>query len=458
MGGLFTHLEVVITVLVTVITALLILQDRRTPQSALAWILFLILLPYLAVPAFLALGYRKRRLSERQIAFGDPAPQTIALAEAWPIDRLLRRYGQPGAVAGNRFAFGFVPEPAYAELIALVEGAERSVDVTLYALGNDPVGRAFVVALARRARAGVRVRVILDGLGAINRPRRALRRLQQAGGEVRFYARVLHGPFGARINLRNHRKMVIVDDGVVIAGGRNVGQEYFGPQPRQGRWADLSFTLEGPAVATYVAVFRADWKAAGGQNTPVVGPRPDPTADAGSARLQVVASGPDVDDDALHDALVWACHGALRRIWIVTPYFLPTAALVDALAIAARRGVDLRILVPARSNQRLADLARGAYLRELQGRGASVLLYAPGMVHAKAFVIDDLAVVGSANLDVRSLLLNYEVSVLLQSPADVAEVADWMEGLFADARPLPVDVSRMRRFVERLFRLGAPIL
>ncbi len=177
----------------------------------------------------------------------------------------------------------------------------------------------------------------------------------------------------------------------------------------------------------------------------------------GGSVLQLVPAGADVPEDPLHDALVFACHSARSRLWIVTPYFLPTPPLSEALSIAARRGVDVRVLVPARSNQRLADLARGGWLRELARNRCRVHLH-PQMVHAKAVLADDLAFVGSANFDARSLLLNFEAMVLLYNPGDVAAVRGWMEGLLAQAPEGIAKAGLVRRSVEGLFRLGSPIL
>ncbi len=174
--------------------------------------------------------------------------------------------------------------------------------------------------------------------------------------------------------------------------------------------------------------------------------------------MQLVPCGPDTMFDLLHDALVNAIHSAKHRIWIATPYFLPTELLSNALVIAARRGLDVRILLPWRSNQRLADFARGAYLREIQEAGSKILFFHAGMMHAKASVIDDMAYVGSANFDVRSMLLNFEVALFVYDAATVEEVKSWFNTQEQKCALGIEPAGLVRRVSEGVFRLGAPML
>jgi len=447
------HGLVVLAGLLVATTAIVMLQQRRSPQATIAWLMFLVVVPYVAIPAFAVMGFRKRLQS------GPAAPFQTAAAprpgeHAPQIERMLCRYGLGAASEGNRFSLQTGGEESWAALTELVADATTSLDVTLYALGNDPVGRAFCAMLANKARQGVAVRVILDRFGSLWRPRRALRELTGAGGEVRLHSPILNSPSGGNLNLRIHRKMVIADGARVWSGGRNVAEEYLGPEPVAGRWHDLSFVVDGPATVAFSGIFISDWKAANGRMESRAAPIP---REKGTSKLQIVPAGPDVSEDPLHDALVFACHAAARRVWIVTPYYLPTPALSEALAIAARRGVDVRLLIPAKSNQRLADLARGAWLRDLEDSGCRIHLH-PEMVHAKAVLADGLAFTGSANLDARSLLLNFEMAALLFNNEDVEILHRWAEGLLAEA---PVGIrpaGRIRRAVEALFRLGSPIL
>jgi cardiolipin synthase len=322
------------------------------------------------------------------------------------------------------------------------------------------VGRDIVRRLARKAAEGVEVRLLLDHVGSLRTTRRFLRPLLRAGGQVAFFMPVLHRPFRGRSNLRNHRKIVVADGRHVMAGGTNIAGEYIGPKPDPERWRDLSFILTGPAGRQYEEVFRSDWEFAAGQR-PESEPRPPaPAADvADGAVVQVVPSGPDVPSDALYDAILSTAFAAKRRLWVVTPYFIPDEPLVQALALACHRGVDVRVVLPNRSDHWLVDLARGPYLREIQARGAAILLYTPGMLHAKAMLMDDeLAMIGSANMDMRSLFLNYEVAMFVYSAAEIRAIGAWIEGIMAGSRSGLKDVGAVRDLCEGVARMMAPLL
>jgi cardiolipin synthase len=210
-------------------------------------------------------------------------------------------------------------------------------------------------------------------------------------------------------------------------GGRNLAAEYFEGTPGHPPWHDLSFDLTGPLVQQAVALFERDWAFATTERAPLEMPPEDSLLDdGGPARgAQLVASGPDQVDDTVYALLLSAAYQARRRIALVTPYFVPDAALVMALSLAARRGVAVELLMPARSNHRLSDIARGRAVRALAQAGVRIWL-APQMLHAKLAVIDDqLALVGSANLDSRSLFLNYELMMAFHETADVRRFGDW---------------------------------
>ena len=375
---------------------------------------------------------------------------------AHPLDETFQHYGLPAAASGQSLDLFTTPDAAYSALMELINSAGASIDAVFYIVANDKVGNAFVDALTARAAAGVKIRLLMDRYGTLRSPHKALKRLKKAGGEVRFFSPLLQLPGSGRLNLRNHRKMVIADNARVFAGGMNIADHYLSIAPSEASWADLSFVLQGMSARVFSDVFRSDWEVASGTSLPMteVGVPGPP----GDAVVQLVPSGPDIVEDPLHDGLVRAVHMAEKRIWIATPYFIPTEPLGNALRIAAHRGVDLRILVPAKSNQKLADFARGAYLREMHAAGAKLLYYTSGMMHGKAALIDGLAVVGSANFDVRSMLLNFEVMLFVYDPASVDSLASWFEECSQEAEVAHPHAGLPRRLAEGVFRLGAPIL
>lgn len=450
MGVAVTNLLIVIGVLVSGTAIVWVLQQRRSPQSALAWILVIVLLPYLGVPLFVAFGIRKRGARYAPVEFCKrPAPAPLD-----PMDDQLRRLDVPPASEGNRLALDAGSDAARASLDALIANARDSLDIALYRLDPDPVAAGFVDTLTDAARRGVSVRLLLDQVGTWQRPRAALRRFTDAGGAL-----VLFSPFPrlnatGRLNLRNHRKLVLADGQRLWTGGRNVGAAYLGPAGDPDTWTDLSFSLEGPVVARYGELFEADWaKEVSAAPRPVALPET-----AGRAELQLIPSGPDMRFDGLHDALVHAIHLARSRVWISSPYFLPTDRLQHALVTATRLGRDITIMIPRRSNQPIADFARGTYIRELESFGATIRLFEPHMLHAKAVVIDDVAILGSANFDIRSMLLNFESALALYDSESVSAVSDWFAAQ-AGACGVGMKPARLpRRLAEATFRLGAPML
>ena len=399
------------------------MQQRRNPTAAIAWILFILLVPYLALPAFFAFGSRK------PIARRAPAqPQPLAQGTgAWAVDTLLA-LGQPAPARYsdlNVHADGSASRDA---LLAMLRAAQHSIDICTFMLGRDRVGTAIIDALVEKARSGVRVRLLVDGLGDLMSGHPDLRHLVDAGAARALFAPPLRSILRGSSNLREHRKLVIVDAADparwLWCGGRNLAAEYFESERGDAPWRDLTFDLRGDLVAQASAIFERDWAFATGQSLAAKPPSPPLTALNGA---QVVASGPDQPDDPVYAFLVSAMYQARRRVVLATPYFVPDVALLAAISLAARRGVAVELLLPAKSNHRLSDLARTRAIRSIVQAGARVWL-APSMMHAKLAVFDDeLALGGSANFDSRSLFLNYELMVAFHHPADAQRFTAWFE-------------------------------
>lgn len=441
--------------LVTVLALLLyvlrarVMRQRRQPIAAVAWILFILLLPYAALPAFWVFGSRKLPRPTAVLLPPPAGPQPNAEGGAAPdwLADTLAALGQP-ELAGYR-ALHLHPEGRAARqaLMEVIGGAQDRLDLCTFILGDDPLGHEVIEGLQRRARAGCRVRLLVDGMGRLMGGRPSLAGLRQAGVQVRVFVPPLKSPLRGRTNLRNHRKLVVADAATERArlwcGGRNLAAEYFEGRPGEGPWLDLSFDLRGPLADQAAALFEHDWRFAGGQASPP-GSAPAPVEPCASY-AQLVASGPDQADDTIHALLVAATHRAESQVRLATPYFVPEPEMLLALTLAARRGVSVQLLLPARSNHRLSDLARARSLRALAQAGGRVLLL-PGMQHAKLAVFDDtLALAGSANLDARSLFLNYEVMMAFRDRSAVARFADWFEAEAARAslyRPQPPGLLR----------------
>lgn len=414
-------LIVVIGLLIYVLTTHS-LQQRRAPTAAISWVLTIALVPYVGLPLYLLFGTRKLVHSGNRISGATLAPD-LDSDDAWP-RQLAASMGQPPVASYRNLRIHADGKQALQSLWELIDGAERELVLCTFIVGRDAIGKALIERLIGKARGGVRIRLLIDGVGRMMGGGVNLHQLKAAGAQVALYGPILHVPFKSRANLRNHRKMLVADGVRLWCGGRNFAVEYFEGIGKREPWRDLSFDLEGPLATQARELFEHDWAFASGspsvEMAQAVQIAPEPFA-------QVIASGPDQADDTVHDLLVTACFKARSRITAVTPYFVPGDALLMALSLAARRGVIVDLILPGRSNHRMADFVRHRALRELAAAGARVWLV-PYMLHAKAVVIDDgLALSGSANLDSRSLFLNYELMVAFYDVADIRRFAGFIE-------------------------------
>jgi len=432
--------------------------QRRHPSAALAWVLTIALLPYMGLPLYLMLGTRK---------FSRPPALPVQAAHC-QLDNTL----QSGAMATlqgmglappenhSRICFHPDGQAAWDELVALINSAQTHLDICTFVLGNDAHGQHVARLLEKRRAEGVRVRLLLDAVGSWRTSGAMVRHLRASGVLVVWYMPVLFNLLRGRGNMRNHRKLAIADGQRLWSGGRNLAAEYFTGKPHKHPWKDISFTLEGPLAAQAQTLFNSHWRHSHGPQTrgyetSLILPTTAPLT-AGSPQrhlAQMVPSGPDQAEDTFSDLLLTALFRARKQVLAVTPYFVPDENLLKALCLAARRGVQVELIVPARSNHRLADFARARALRDLVAAGGHVRL-APNMVHAKAVVIDDvLALCGSLNLDARSLFLNYELMVAFYDSQDISVVTQWIKTNFQHLPSHhPRQPSLMRDIAEGLVR------
>lgn len=417
-----------------------LLRQRKPAGSAIAWLLAVVLIPYLGVPLYLIFGGRKlsRRATSKERITARPGTKTLRGFSGCSVSSVV------WLDDGVR---------AYEEFLRQILEAKSSIRIITFVIGDDETGCSLVEALTRRAREGLEVRLLIDDLLRIHAPHGKLRELVAAGARVERFMPLVHIPFRGHGNLRNHRKIAIFDGARAIVGGMNLGHEYMGPKPDPERWRDLSLVVEGEAVSELDAIVRADWQFACGERLGAA-----PKAPAAAIPVEVVPSGPDAETDPIYDADLTAIYRAEKRIWIATPYFVPDEALLRSLVIAARRGVDVRVVTPQRSNHLLSDYASGSCLRDLAAAGVSIRRYAR-MLHAKTLLVDEsLAVVGSANFDMRSLFLNYEIALFLSGEAEVARLFRWFEDTFVDATFGPPKAGPVRAALDDVARLIAPQL
>lgn len=434
------------------------LYQRRTPTSMISWLLFMIAVPYIAIIFYFFIGTRKQPTKEDKspLHFRGYGERPVQVN---PIDGILRANGIPGVTVHNSFHLITESIEAFVTLMREISKAEKSISLSTYVFKNDATTQKILDALTLKAAQGVQVRLLIDSLGSYKLYffQKKLQALRDAGGEVHFFMPLLRLPYKNYINLRNHRKIYLFDERTLLSGGMNLSDEYMGAQKRSDQWEDILFLTQGEATYAYAQIFEDDWAYATDKELRIA---QKPTrVEEGDAYIQVVPSGPDIKGDALFEALISAIHSAQERIWIVTPYFVPDATLLYALKIARHKGVDVKLITPKSSNHMIADLSRSSYMRELAENNIDLALYKGNMLHAKAILFDDKAVmIGSVNIDNRSLLLNYEVVSFAYSEDIIHEMQTWMQTFMDNADTTMPRASNVRRIIENFMRVLAPQL
>ncbi len=460
---------VMLELFITISTLLAVMHLKREPMSAIAWSLTVLLIPFFGAFLFFVFGYqtvhrrlmRRRKRSRAYKKFTGRADGASAGVPAqWDVLARLGHHGDGFPVTGgNAVTLYHEGADAFDAMIGDIERAEHHVHLQFFIFRSDDSGKRFIDALCRCARRKVEVRLLLDSVGSYNLPSRLLRCLKRDGGRVASFLPIVNP---LRVNLRNHRKVVVVDGRIGFAGGLNIGDEYLGKHPKFGYWRDTHFRLEGPAVEGLQRTFLEDWYFTTTEAVKGGVYFPSPRA-AGSVLAQVVASGPDADFKAIRETYVAAILRARQRVWIASPYFVPDAGLRDAILLAARSGVDVRFLGLYRPDKWLPFLACRYYWGEMLAAGVKVYQYARGMMHSKFVLVDgEWASVGSANTDNRSLLLNFELNCQFFDAGVVRELEGaYLKDLEWAVRIDPaVFASRplMGRLAENACRLFSPVL
>ena len=446
------------------------IRSARTPQGAVGWTFFLMVLPWLGVPAYLVFGdfrypnmVRARRSSEisSRAGMGGFDESRPAAGDAGdPVRAGFESLAERRAVAGNAAEL-LTNHAAFDAVFEGIAAARHYILIETYILRDDVTGMVLQERLIARAREGVRVHVLYDPFGSHGLSRAYVERLRKGGVAIaNFHARHKSRIFSPmRLNFRNHRKIVIVDGENGFTGGFNFGDEYLGRNPRLGPWRDTMVRLTGPAVAQLQAHFAEDWHWATGENLNLNW-RPDAAPD--DVVALVLASGPA---DAQETGCLYFLHAltcARKRIWISSPYFTPDPSLMNAMRVAAARGVDVRVMLAGKRDHWLVWLAGFAFVEEMRGSGVRFYRYRPGFMHQKIVLIDDkVAAIGSHNLDSRSCRLNFEASALVFDQDFAKALAAMLETDFAAAALVERPLSGQKlalRVAAPVARLFAPIL
>ncbi len=426
------------------ITVALIVHDLRDPVKAMSWILVVMLIPLLGLVSYMVFGrnYRKQKIFNRKEIEGfkqmeylcraqlcelvDPDVRHLDSVEAnIQIITLLLNNNKSLLTLRNRVTILNDGEAKFAELFAAIEGARSSIHLEYYIFDpDDGVGSRLVELLARKASEGVEVRLIYDDVGCWSLKRRHVARLRERGIRVCCFMPVSFPWLTSNLNNRNHRKIAVIDGRIGFTGGINIAQRYVSGT-RLGPWRDTHIKVEGDAVNMLQSVFMTDWYFVSDHEL-LSDARYFPKERVPeTVPMQIASSGPDSDWASIMQAFFAAINRARRSIYISTPYFLPNQAVLTALKVAALGGVDVRIILPHRSDSKVVYWASRSYIGELLDAGIKVYFYCRGFNHSKIMIVDDdFCSIGSANMDIRSFEDNFEVTAIIYDRRTVAELTD----------------------------------
>lgn len=470
--------------LLLALMSVLVVFDTDDPPKALAYLLLIFLLPVLGVLFYLFFGINLRKRdrfrwksrhddairaeANRRFAYDSVQkllPNTAAWDQYKTLVRLLANDGSNPLFIGNQVELLINGEAKFPRMLEAIAGAKQHIHLEYYIIENDVLGNQIKDLLIAKAKAGVQVRLIYDDFGSKSIRGTFVKELRAAGAEVYPFNPIKVRLLASKINYRNHRKIVVVDGWCGFIGGINICDKYVNTEePGRLFWRDTHLRIEGPAVRHLQGIFLQDWAYCSGRSIELeeqfYPPYATPT---GGTAVQVVAGGPDCPRSIILLSMLKAINLARHSVLITTPYFIPDTSIINALKMAALTGVEVRLLVPGISDSLTVNMATRSYFKGLLKAGVKVHLYDRGFVHAKTMVVDgSLAVVGTANMDIRSFDINFEVNANVYDET----IAKALEAAFREdltrAREVDAEAWKERSFKEvfpeRLARLLSPLL
>jgi cardiolipin synthase len=472
----------ILNVAIAVVSIGFVLRGRKEPVSMIAWILGIVLLPFVGCLLYVLLGAdriekravrKRRRLAPALPTLHGPADARAAQAEAKverpvlpadlaAIERLGRRLTHSPATDGNAVEIYQQADETYAAIEESISAATHHIHLEYYTWQPDETGRRFRDLLVAKARQGVEVRLLLDAVGCWKLSRRFLEPLRSAGVEVAFFMPLY--PLRRRWspNLRNHRKIVVVDGQVALFGSQNIGDEYRGLRKRLSPWIDTHMRIRGPAALYLQQTFAEDWLFAARHELTDDVYFPEPLK-PGESIVQIAPTGPQQYTAVLAQLIFAAFTSAATSIRIATPYFVPGVSIREALKYAAFRGVRVELVIPSRGDHPLVLRCGRSFYRELLAAGVRIYEFDHGVLHSKIITIDDRwAMIGSANMDIRSFRLNYEMTALVYDEPLARRVSESVGETIERSRRIQIAASDRQSVGQELMegaaRLFAPLM
>ncbi|PTN08353.1 cardiolipin synthase [Mangrovibacterium marinum] len=467
--------------LTVIFIAILIVLENRSPLKTISWVLVLVLLPFAGIVFYLFFGqeYRKKKMFSRKGLKGLERlrkmiqDQLVSMPQAlgsFPPEVLAKKHLMSLMLSNSNALLTSDNEltvlkngaQTFPAIFQALETARHHIHIEFYIIENDILGNQLRDLLIRKAKEGVEVRLIYDDVGSWALPRKYIGSLKQAGVKIDCFMKVRFPHLTSRVNYRNHRKIVVVDGHTAFVGGLNVADRYLNGTPQMGIWRDTHLMVRGGGASMLQVIFMADWyfvskEILQGEQyfRPVV---------QGSGKLvQMVASGPDSDWESIGQAYFAAIASAQKRVYINTPYLIPTPEIMNALKVAAMGGIDVRILVPRQSDALTPKWSTRSFIAELLETGVRIYFYEAGFLHSKLILVDGVfASVGTANFDFRSLETNFEVNAMIYDPETTAELeAQFMDDLKQSREVIAGEWEqrpRLEKAKESFARLLSPML
>ena len=472
--------------LVIILVLLRVLYDTRSSTKALAYILFIIFVPVVGMLFYFSFGinYRKRNLYSKKIGLDEPLRLQIQdkmslhseaiinsglIAEKHKtLTEFIRRSGSSPLSANNEVKLLINGEEKFPELLKALENAKSHIHFEYYIYENDVTGNEIADLLIKKAKQGLEVRFMYDDFGSHSLGKAFIDKLEVAGIQTAPFYKIKWYALANRINYRNHRKIVIIDGKVGFVGGINMSDKYRNDLNVKNHlfWRDTHLMISGQATSYLQYLFLCDWNFCSQRKLfydENYFPTHTDTHEINTDIVQIAASGPDSNQPVIFYSLLEAISSAKKSIYITSPYFIPGESLMDALIIAIQSGLDVKILIPGKSDSKMVNAAASAYYTELLHYDAKIYKYNKGFVHAKTMVIDDdLAIIGSANMDFRSFDLNFEVNAMVYSKKIATQLAAAFENDLKDAEQIDAKIWLNRpKYIhlwEKIVRLLSPFL
>lgn len=413
-----------IIILNIIFIILLIFFERKDPTATWAWLLILTLIPVLGFVLYLFLGLtpKKRKVFQRKQKEDELKKYDRKLIAAevkerikkfdhleQSIIRLAFENDIPAGIGYNQLEIYTSGRDKFKDLFEDIKNAEKFVHANYYIINDDQLGDKFMQLLTKKAAEGIEVRLLYDRMGCRNLSRYAIFNLEDAGGQVVSFA-----PFVLDMNYRNHRKNVVIDGQIGYLGGINIGDEYLGKSSRFGDWRDTHLRLKGESVDSLQYRFLLDWNFATGYDLLREQEYFPAKEFSGDAAVQVVSSGPDSREAEIKGMFLKMIYEAEKTIYIQTPYFIPDQSILEALKLASRSGVDVKIMIPDRGDHPFVYAANNSFVGQLLDAGARCYRYTKGFLHSKTICIDSRVLsIGTTNMDVRSFKLNFEINAFI---------------------------------------------